>query len=112
VEIGPGVVEGETIRYPVAARAEAVRDITVDEVRQLVVGKTPEEAREILADYGSVEIVVWPDWVATITGIDARIQITVEGLPPAELAPTPSAPPSPAPTPPGSSASPQPSVTP
>jgi hypothetical protein len=112
VEIGPGVVEGETIRYPVAARAEAVRDITVDEVRQLVVGKTPEEAREILADYGSVEIVVWPDWVATITGIDARIKITVEGLPPAEPAPAPSSPPSPTPTPPGPSASPQPSVTP
>ena len=95
VEVGPGVVEGETIRYPVAARAEAVRDISVEEVRALVAGKTPAEVRELLADYGSVEIIVWPDWVATITGIDARLVITVEGLPPAE----PSAAPTPAPTP-------------
>ncbi len=28
VEVGPGVVEGETVRYAVEARAEAVRDIT------------------------------------------------------------------------------------
>jgi hypothetical protein len=95
VEVGPGVVEGETIRYPVAARAEAVRDISVEEVRALVAGKTPAEVRELLADYGSVEIIMWPDWVATITGIDARLVITVEGLPPAE----PSAAPTPAPTP-------------
>ena len=93
VEVGPGVVEGETIRYPVAARAEAVRDITSDEVRELVRGKTPAEAREILADYGSVEIVVWPDWVSTITTIDGRLVISVEGLPPAE----PTAAPSPTP---------------
>jgi hypothetical protein len=94
VAVGPGVVEGETIRYPVAARAEAVRDISVEEVRALVAGKTPAEVRELLADYGTVEIIVWPDWVATITGIDARLVITVEGLPPAE----PSAAPTPAPT--------------
>ncbi len=90
VEVGPGVVEGETIRYPVAARAESVRDITSDEVRALVRGKTPAEAREILADYGTVEIVVWPDWVSTITTIDGRLVISVEGLPPAEPTPAPS----------------------
>ncbi len=91
VEIGAGVVEGETIGYPVVARAEAVRDISPDEVRAAVAGKTPAEARELLAEYGDVEIVVWPDWVATITGVDARLVVTVEGLPPAEptAAPTP-----------------------
>ncbi len=91
VEIGAGVVEGETIRYPVVARAEAVRDISPDEVRAAVAGLTPAEARELLAEYGDVEIVVWPDWVATITGVDARLVVTVEGLPPAEptAAPTP-----------------------
>jgi len=91
VEIGAGVVEGETIRYPVVARAEAVRGISPDEVRAAVAGLTPAEARDLLAEYGDVEIVVWPDWVATITGVDARLVITVEGLPPAEptAAPTP-----------------------
>ena len=103
VQVGPGVVDGETIRYPVAARAEAVRDITVEEVRALVAGKTPAEVRDLLADYGSVEVVLWPDWVSAITTIDGRLVITVEGLPPAEpgATATPSAAPRAAPgTPP------------
>jgi hypothetical protein len=118
VEVGPGVVEGETIRYPVAARAEAVRDISVDEVRALVAGKTPAEVRELLADYGSVEIIVWPDWVAAITTIDGRLVITVEGLPPAEpgaaptTAPTPTAVPETPPPPAGPSGSPPSSAAP
>ena len=87
VQVGPGVVEGETIRYPVVARAEAVRDISVDEVRALVAGKTPAEVRELLAEYGTVEIVMWPDWVAAITTVDGRLIVTVEGLPPAEPEP-------------------------
>jgi len=105
VEVGPGVVEGETIRYAVEARAEAVRDITAGEVRELVRGKAPADARRLLADYGSVEVLVWPDWASTITTIDARLEITVEGVPPAEptLLPTPrptrAATPAPSPTP-------------
>jgi hypothetical protein len=114
VEVGPGVVEGETIRYPVAARAEAVRDISAEEVRALIAGKTLAEARELLADYGTVEIVVWPDWVATITGIDARLVITVEGLPPADPtpAPTPTAVPATPPPPAGPSGPPPSSAAP
>ena len=90
VDVGPGVVEGETVRYAVEARAEAVRDITREEVRALVRGKAPAEARAILADYGTVEIVVWPDWASTITSLDARLEIAVEGVPPAEPTPAPS----------------------
>ncbi|MFH1474632.1 MAG: hypothetical protein ABIG85_02105, partial [Chloroflexota bacterium] len=99
VEVGPGIVEGETIRYRVEARAEAVRDVTAEEVRALVRGKTPAEARGLLADFGSVEIVVWPDWASTITTMDARLEITVEGVGPAEATPTlaPTAAPTPTP---------------
>jgi len=103
VEVGPGVVEGETIRYPVVARAEAVPDVTADEIRELVRGKTPAQARELLAEYGSVEIVVWPDWASSITAIDGRLVITVEGLPPAEPAPA-TQPPSQGASPPATSA--------
>ena len=118
IEVGVGVVDGGTIRFPVTARAEAVRDIGADEVRGLVRGKTPAAAREALAGYGSVEIVVWPDWVSTITTIDARLEIAVEGVPPAEPtpAPTPAPPLTPAPTatppPPGESGSPPASAAP
>ncbi|MFH0750231.1 MAG: hypothetical protein V2B17_00170, partial [Chloroflexota bacterium] len=99
VEVGPGIVDGETIRYPVEARAEAVREISAEEVRGLVRGKTPTQARGLLAGYGSVEIVVWPDWASGITTIDARLEITVEGLPPADPTPSPTSTPTPAPFP-------------
>jgi hypothetical protein len=99
IEVGAGVVDGATIRFPVTARAEAVRDIGADEVRGLVRGKTPAAAREALAGYGTAEIVVWPDWVSTITTIDARLEIAVEGVPPVEPTSPPTATPAPSPTP-------------
>jgi len=116
VQVGPGVVEGQAIRYPVEARAEAVRDITADEVRGLVRGKTAAAAREILAAYGTAEIIVWPDWASTITTIDARLDVAVEGLPPTEPTPTPAPAPTTTPTaspsPPGESGPPPASIAP
>jgi hypothetical protein len=104
VVVGEGTAEGELIHYPVEGRAEAVRDIPEDEVRAMVKGKTPAEAEELLAEYGSVEITMWPDWVTTITTVDARLTVTVEGVPPAEATPPPTARPtsSSAPAPSGS----------
>jgi hypothetical protein len=95
VQVGPGVVSGTTIRYPVEARAEAVRSISVDDLRALVKGKTAAEATVLVAGYGRATIEIWPSWASTITGIDARLSVSVEGVPPAE----PSAEPSPVPTP-------------
>jgi hypothetical protein len=98
VEVGPGVVDGEAIRYAVRAWAEAVRDISAAEVRGLVRGKTPLEARLALAEYGIADVAIWPDWASTITTIDTRLEITVEGVPPAEQTPEPSPTRSPRPT--------------
>ncbi len=111
VSVGEGTPEGELISYPVEARAEAVAEVSEDQVRTLVRGKTPAEAAALLADYGSVEVVLWPDWVTTITTLDARLTVTIEGVPPAEPAPTGTPRPSPTPgaapsTPPASPASP------
>ncbi len=90
VTVGPGVVSGQAIRFAVEARAEAVRDVPADTVRGLVRGKSPADVRELLADYGTVDIVVWPDWASTITTIDARLDVRVEGVPPAGPTPAPS----------------------
>jgi hypothetical protein len=81
-EIGAGEVAGENVLFPVTTRAEAVRDISEEEVRDLVKGATPAEAEAALAPYGTVEIVLWPDWATTITTVDARLTVTVEGVPP------------------------------
>ncbi len=44
-------------------------------------GRSPAEARSILAPYGDASITMWPDWAATIPTLDARIDLRVVGLP-------------------------------
>jgi hypothetical protein len=101
VEVGPGVAKGELIRYPVEAQAEALRTISEAAVREMILGKTPAQAEEILSNYGTVEVVLWPDWATTITTIDSRVTVSVEGVPPAEASPAPSAAPGSTPGPSG-----------
>jgi hypothetical protein len=100
VDVGDGVVEGETIRYPVVAEAEAVRSLTVDEARALVAGMTATKAKAALAEYGTAEVVLWPDWATTVTTLGPRLTITVVGVPPVESSPrvTPSPAVTPAPS--------------
>jgi hypothetical protein len=90
VEVGQGVVEGEAVRFPVSGRAEAVREITDEEVRALVKGLTAAEAKAALAPYGSAEVVLWPDWATTVTILDLRLQVTVVPLDPITPVPSPS----------------------
>ena len=89
VEVGEGIVTGETISYPVSGEAEAIRGIDEAEVRDLVVGKSAAEAEKALAPYGRAQVVLWPDWASTVTGVDARLTITVEGVAPADGVPVP-----------------------
>ncbi len=87
VAIGDGTADGEIVRFPVTAAAEAVRGVTEDEVGALVKGTSPDEAQAALAPYGIADVVLWPDWATTVTGIDARITIVIVGVPPVESTP-------------------------
>jgi hypothetical protein len=111
VEIGPGVVAGQTVEYPVTARAEAYRPIDEAAVRELAKGKTPAEAEAALAPYGSAEVILWPDWASTVTTFDARLEVTVVSLAPATPGPSTTPRPTPVPaTEPPPSATPAPSA--
>ncbi len=120
VRVGPGVPSGEIVRYPVEGRGQAVRSISEDEVRAQVKGLTPAAAERLLAPYGAAQVEVWPSWATTITTVDARLTVTVEGVPPVEATPSPSPGTSPAGTPsptpgastPPASAAPTPAATP
>ena len=81
IEVGDPVVEGELVVVPATGSATAVRIVDEDEIRALVAGKTPAEATEMLAPYGTVELTVWPEWIPTITSIDARLTVEVLGAP-------------------------------
>jgi len=95
VEVGEGVPQGQVILYAVTARAEAVREIGVAEVRDLVKGLTAAEAEAALAPYGAAEVALWPDWAATITTLDARLEVTIVPLPAAGEDAVPTAAPEP-----------------
>jgi len=47
------------------------------ELRALVKGKTAAEAKAALQPYGDATVTLWPSWVSTVTGVDARLSITV-----------------------------------
>lgn len=92
VTVGPGDVAGEAILLAVSVRAEAVRDVTPEAVRALVKGLTEAEAVKALAPYGRAEVVLWPGWAGSVTTLDARLDVTVEGVPPASASPAPATP--------------------
>ena len=41
-------------------------------------GKTKAEAEAALATFGTARVTLWPDWVTTVTTVDARLSVTVE----------------------------------
>ncbi|MDH5243712.1 MAG: baseplate J/gp47 family protein [Chloroflexota bacterium] len=75
----PAVVDGDTITYPVVATARQVAILDPIELEAQILGKPVDEARDTLGAYGDVLLEVWPDWVATIPSLDARVEVTVEG---------------------------------
>jgi hypothetical protein len=77
IDTGEPIVQGESVSFPVTARAAQVRVLDANALREQVKGKAVDEARSILEQYGEVTLSVWPDWVATIPTIDARLELSV-----------------------------------
>jgi hypothetical protein len=46
-------------------------------LRALVKGRTAAEAEAALAPYGKAKVSIWPAWATTVTGIDARLSVSV-----------------------------------
>jgi hypothetical protein len=80
VDVGAGSV-GEDGQVTFEATARATRMIIIDpnQLRALVKGRTVAEAQAALAQYGDVKVSLWPAWVSTVTGLDARLSISVVG---------------------------------
>ncbi len=93
---GDGVPAGQEVTFAVSGTASALPRVDETRIREAVRGKSPDEARDALADLGDATITLWPDWSRTITPLDMRLEVKIQGLP--------------AHRPPGSSASPSPSA--
>ncbi len=81
VEIVPGnpTVTGGEVSFPVTARATRVPLLDAAKLLTLVKGRTIDEARSILAQFGDVVITPWPEWVTSIPGLDSRVTIEIVG---------------------------------
>ncbi len=115
VTVGDGEAVSQEVTFQVTTSGDAVPRIDEAKVREAVRGKTADEARAALANVGDATITLWPDWTRTITTLDLRLEVRLQGLPstqPGHPSGSPGISPSVTQRPPGSSPSPTPTASP
>jgi hypothetical protein len=78
IEMGNATVTGDSLQIRASVNAQAAAKIDHAAARDLVAGKTVEEARRALADLGEVEIDLWPPWVDKVPVLEFRIEVREE----------------------------------
>lgn len=78
VQVGEPVVSGQSVSFSAAATGQEVAILDAAALRTLILGKPLATARELLAEYGQVELTAWPDWVGSIPTIADRVDVRVE----------------------------------
>ncbi|HEX5149170.1 MAG TPA: baseplate J/gp47 family protein [Candidatus Limnocylindrales bacterium] len=89
VKVGEPVVSGQSVAFSATATGQEVVVLDPETLRTLILGKPLEAARELLAQYGDVELTVWPDWVGSIPTFADRVEVRVDQSVPVE-SPAPS----------------------
>jgi putative Holliday junction resolvase len=80
VDVGKGSVgEDGQVTFEATARAAEVTVVDTNQLRALVKGRSASEAESALAPFGEAKVELWPAWVTTVTGVDARLSISVVG---------------------------------
>ena len=92
IEPGAPVIEGQIVRFPVTVEASQVQIPDAAELKRLIMGKTEDEARSLLAPFGQVDLDLWPDWVTTVPTLDARVDVEVRPPLPVDVVEPPSTP--------------------
>jgi hypothetical protein len=78
VTVGSPEVTGQSVSFPVTARAQQVAILDADELRERVMGKPLDTARALLAPFGEVELTAWPDWVSSVPTLADRVDVQIE----------------------------------
>jgi hypothetical protein len=80
IDVGSGSVgEDGQVTFEATARATRVMVVDPNQLRALVKGRTAADAEAALAPFGAARVSLWPAWVTTVTGIDARLSVSVVG---------------------------------
>jgi hypothetical protein len=74
-QLGTAVLQGDTVVVPVTAQGLQTRIVDVGQVRAAVQGKSVQEARTYLSQFGQVDISVSPGWASTMPSFDFRIDV-------------------------------------
>ncbi len=90
IQVDEGTAEDGVIRFPVTVTASQVRVFDPAEVEALILGMTPDDAAAVLEEYGTADIVLWPDWVSSIPTMDGRVQVVIVDEDGASASPSPS----------------------
>jgi hypothetical protein len=73
--VGAGSGQGSTLVLPVSVQGLQIQIVDVDALRAGIKGKSIDDARAFLSQYGQVDISVSPDWSSTMPSFDFRIDI-------------------------------------
>jgi len=84
VDIGSVTVSGDSLQMQASVSALAAAEIDEGLVRDRIAGKTVDEARTALADFGEIDVDLWPPWVDKLPLLDFRIEISEEVRMPTE----------------------------
>ncbi|MGA3058293.1 MAG: baseplate J/gp47 family protein [Candidatus Limnocylindrales bacterium] len=74
-QLGTAAIQGDAVVVPVTAQGLQSRIVDAGQVRTAVQGKSVEEARTYLAQFGQVDISVSPGWASTMPSFDFRIDV-------------------------------------
>ena len=77
VALGSPTSLGAAVSIPVKAQAMQAPAVDVAQLRNAVKGKSVEEAKAFLSQYGEAQVSVSSFWSSTVSGFDFRIDITV-----------------------------------
>jgi hypothetical protein len=79
IDVGEGTVgEDGQVTFQATARATEVAIVDAAAIPGLIKGKTSVEAKAALVEYGDATVTLWPDWVSTVTSMDARLTVTID----------------------------------
>jgi hypothetical protein len=78
VEMGISSAEGAVVTVALSAAATQAPKVDADQLRKAVRGKSIDQARRYLSQFGKVEISSWPGlWTSDVAGYDFRIDIRI-----------------------------------
>ena len=79
VDPAPAEISEGVITFPVVVTARQVLVLDTQAIKLEIMGKSLDQARQILATYGEADLTVWPDWVGTVPTLDSRVEVTTPG---------------------------------